>query len=117
MSYRKEKIEELIKRIISEAILKEINDPRIGFVTITGVTLNKDFSLAEVGVSVIGVARDIRKALEGLKSATGYIQKYVAQNIRLRYSPKLKFFLDSSVADGVKMVNFLENLPGVKPKD
>ena len=110
MAYRKEKLEELIKRVTSELIINEIKDPRIGFVTITGVSLSKDYSKARVGISVIGTPREIRKSLEGLKSAEGFIQHRVGKSIKIRTVPRIEFFLDSSVADGVEMVDKLENL-------
>ncbi len=114
MAYRKEKLEKQIIRLISEVIIKEINDPRIGFASITEVNLNKDCSIAHVGISVIGDPKDRRKALDGLNSARGYIQRFVGKNLRIRNVPKIKFELDSSVADGVRMVDLLENLDGVE---
>ena len=69
MAYRKEKLEEQIKRIVSELLIREIKDPRIGFATITGVELSKDYSQAKIGVSVLGDPRDLRKTMEGLQSA------------------------------------------------
>jgi len=110
MSYRKEKIEELLRRLISDLIINGIKDPRIGFASITGVVLNKDFTLAKIGISVLGEARDIRKTLDGLNSACGYIQYKIGKSLRLRNTPKIKFFLDSSVVEGVEMVNLLEDL-------
>ena len=53
-AYRKEKLEELIKRIIADTLLKEIKDPRIGFVTVTRVRLSRDYSNSDVWISVIG---------------------------------------------------------------
>ena len=114
MAFRKEKLEELIRRLVSEVLIKEINDPRIGFVTITQVTLNKDLSIAQVGVSMLGDSRDIRKGYDGLLSARGFIQKYVGNNLHIRNVPRIEFKLDSSVSESVRMVDFLENLDGVK---
>jgi len=110
MSYRKEKIEEMIKRIISDLMLKEIKDPRIGFATITGVALSSDKKHAKIGISVIGNATDRRKTIDGLRSASGFIQHRLGKELRIRNTPIIDFFLDSSIADGVKMVSFLENL-------
>ena len=114
MPYRKEKIEEQIRRLISELIIKDIKDPRVGFVSITGVKLSSDKKYAKVGISILGSPRDIRKSFEGLKSATGYIQHRVGKGLAMRNTPRLGFFLDSSVADGVSMVDLLENLDGVE---
>jgi ribosome-binding factor A len=110
MSYRKEKLEEQIKRIISELLIREIKDPRIGFATITGVELAKDFSTAKVGISVLGNPRDIRKTLEGIRSATPYIQHRVGKALGIRITPKLTFFPDSSIAESTEMVNLLNKL-------
>ena len=110
MAYRKEKLEELIRRVVSELIIKDIKDPRIGFVTITGVDLSKDFSVAKIGISIIGTPRDLRKTLEGLNSAIGYIQHKVGKSIRIKSIPRIEFFLDASVSQGVEMVNLIDSL-------
>jgi len=110
MAYRKEKIEELIKRIVSELLIKEIKDPRIGFASITGVKLSSDKTLARIGVSVLGDPRDLRKTMEGIKSAQGYIQHRVGKELRMRIMPRIEFFMDSSVADAVEMVDLLNRL-------
>ena len=110
MSYRKEKLEEQIKRIISELLIREIKDPRIGFATITGVELAKDFSMAKIGISVLGDPRDIRKTLEGIQSATPYIQHRVGKALSIRITPRLSFFLDSSIVESTEMVHLLNKL-------
>jgi ribosome-binding factor A len=115
MAYRKEKLEEQIKRLISELIIKEIKDPRVGFVSLTGVSLSNDKKSAKVGISVIGSNKERRSTFEGLKSATGFIQYRVGKAIKLRNTPKIIFFLDNSVSEAVDMVNFLEDL--VKKED
>jgi ribosome-binding factor A len=79
MAYRKEKLEELIKRSVSDFLLTEIKDPRIGFVTVTRVELTKDYSIARVGISVLGNPREIRKSYEGLKSAAGFVQHHLVK--------------------------------------
>lgn len=115
MAYRKDKIEELIRRVVSEIIISEIKDPRIGFTTVTKVELNRDFSEVEIGVSVLGTPREMRKTIEGLRSATGYIQHRLGKEIRLRHVPHVNFSLDGSVADGVRMVDLIDSLD--IPKD
>jgi ribosome-binding factor A len=109
-SFRKEKLEELIKRIIAETLLREIKDPRIGFATVTKVKLSRDFSCGDVWVSVIGDEREKKLTMAGMQSAGGFIQYVVGKNIRLRNIPKFKFHLDTSIEQGVEMVNMLENL-------
>jgi ribosome-binding factor A len=116
MSYRREKLEEQIKRIVSELLIRDIKDPRIGFATVTGVELAKDYSTAKIGISVLGDPRDIRKTLEGLQSATPYIQHRVGKSLGIRVTPKVLFFLDSSLVEGVNMVNILNKLEEAEKK-
>lgn len=99
-----------MKRKIADFILKEIKDPRIGFVSITSVELSKDLSTAKVGISVLGEPRDIRKSFEGLNSATGYIQHHLDKEISIRHVPRIEFQLDSSLSEGVRMVNLINSL-------
>jgi len=110
MAHRKEKLEELIKRKTADFLLTEIKDPRVGFVSVTKVELSKDFSQAEIGVSVLGGPKDIRKSLEGLNSAVGYIQRYLGKEISIRHIPKIEFCLDSSLSEGARMVDLINGL-------
>ena len=110
MSYRKEKLEEQIHRIVSDLLIKDIKDPRIGFATVTSVELSADRSHASIGISVLGEPRDIRKTLEGITSATAYIQHRVGKGLGIRVTPRISFFLDSSIADSTRMVDLLNKL-------
>ncbi len=114
MKYRKDRLEELIKRIVADIFLKEVKDPRIGFVTFTGVELSKDYSEARIGVSFLGSSTDVRKGMEGIRSSSGYVQKLLGKELKMRNSPRVHFYIDKSVQEGVDMVNKINNLPGVK---
>ncbi len=114
MAYRKDKLQEQIRRLISEIMIREIKDPRIGFASITSVKISKDFSTAEVGISVLGTPRERRKSLEGLRSSAGYIQHLVGKALGIRHVPRIYFVLDASVAEGVEMVGLINGLDGVK---
>ncbi len=117
MAFKREKMEESIRRKVADLLIKDIKDPRIGYVTVTGVEINKDYSVARVGISIFGNAREARKSLQGIKSSAAYIQHRVAKALAMRYMPKLEFFLDSKVADSVDMVSFLEGLVPDKSED
>ena len=110
MAYRREKLEEQIKRLLSELLMKEVKDPRIGFTTFTGVELNRDMSIARVGVSVFGTPRELRRTLEGLGSARNYLQIRISKLLHIRHAPKIEFFADSSVSEGVRMVNLIDGI-------
>lgn len=116
MKYRKDRLEELIKRIVSDIIFKELKDPRLGFITVTGVELSKDYADAKIGVSILGSSTDIRKSMEGIRSSSGYVQKLLGKELKIRNVPRVYFFLDKSVEEGVDMVNRISNLPGVKDR-
>lgn len=107
-TYRKKKLEELIKRIVAEAFIREIKDPRIGFVTVVRVELTKDYSIANVWVSVIGNENEKKRSLKGMISASGYIQYIVGKNIRLRMTPQIRFHLDTSLEEGTRLLGIID---------
>ena len=108
--FRKQKLEAEIQRIVAEAFIKEIKDPRIGFLTVTEVKLSRDYTSADVGISVIGDDKQKKLSLEGANSAAGYIQHLVGKSIRIRNTPRIRFHLDSSIEEGVRMVGLIEDL-------
>jgi ribosome-binding factor A len=113
MAYRKNKLEEQIRRLVSEVMISEIKDPRIGFASITKVEISKDFSVARIGISVLGTSKEKRKTIEGLQSASGFVQHKVSKAMAIKHMPRLHFELDSSVADAIEMVGFINTLPCV----
>ena len=94
---RIEKIQELMKQEISQIVLQELKDPRIGFVTITQVEITRDLSSAKVYVSIMGNDKQIEDCWAGLSSSLGYIRREVCQRIRLRVTPELKLVMDKSL--------------------
>jgi len=111
-THRKEKLEELIRRVVAEALLKDIKDPRIGFTTVTRVKLAKDYSVADVFISVMGAEDVVKKSMAGLGSAKSYMQFIVGREGRLMSTPRIKFHLDRSIEEGVRMVDVIEKLTG-----
>jgi ribosome-binding factor A len=106
------KVNELLREILSEAVL-ELKDPRIGFVTITGVRTSPDLSHATVFVSVLGSERKRKRSLEGLGAAHGVLQARVAREVRLKRTPTLTFEYDPTVEEGVRMSKLIDELaPG-----
>jgi ribosome-binding factor A len=108
--YRKERIEKQIRMIIAESLIKEIKDPRIGFVTITDVELNKDKSHAVVSVSVLGDDKVKKKSMTGLNSAKGFFQHRIGKMIKIRNTPKIIFRLDPSIEGASEMINTLNRI-------
>ena len=111
---RHEKIAEAIKKEISLIIQDELNDPRLGFVTITKVELTPNYRYAKVFFSVLGQEQDYKKTQEALDSALGFIRRLIAQRIRLRFAPEISFKQDKSSEYSFRIQEILEE---IKKKD
>ena len=103
------KINELLREVLSEGLL-ELKDPRIGFVTITGVRTSTDLRQAIVFVSVLGSERKREKSLVGLQAAHGVLQARIAREVRMKRTPTLTFEYDNSVEEGVRMSKLIDDL-------
>jgi ribosome-binding factor A len=87
------RVDEAVRAVLSDAITTDLKDPRIGFVTVTAVKTSRDLRHATVYVSVLGNADS---TLEGLRSAHGYLQRRVADELRLKHTPTLTFEFDDT---------------------
>jgi ribosome-binding factor A len=110
VSTRTEKLSDLIREEISRLLLREIRDPRIGFVTITGASVSPDLRNVRVFVSVLGDAAARDASLRALASAAGFIQKALFRNLRLRHSPAVAFQLDDSLERGDRIEQVLRRI-------
>ena len=102
-SRRAKRVAELMREEISDLILQDIRNPKIGLVTITEVSLTDDLSYARVFISVYGEDEKNSQSLKGLRKASGFIRKELSKRIRLRHCPELRFLWDSSIEQGVKI--------------
>lgn len=110
MGTRPERVQEAIRQEISLIVHNEIKDPRLGFLTITGVELTKDLRYARVYFSVLGEEKAKHLALKGLKSAKGYIKGRLADKIKLRFMPEIEFRIDSALERTREVFNILDKL-------
>jgi ribosome-binding factor A len=111
MTYkRSEKVAEAVHEFISGLLIKGLKDPRIGFVTLTGVNLTDDLRLATVYFSVVGSKEEKKETEKGLNSAKGFIRKEMGRNLRLRYVPDITFKYDDSLDYGNRIDNILHEL-------
>jgi ribosome-binding factor A len=94
MRIRKERVAQLIKTEVSEMILKELKDPRIGFVSVTDVDVSGDLRYATVYFSVLGDEEAVKSTIAALKHATGYVRREIGNRLRLRYAPEIRFKYD-----------------------
>jgi len=111
MTARMRRVNESLKEVLSEGI-GELKDPRIGFVTITGVDTSTDLRHARVFISVLGSERKRVASLAGLTAAHGVLQARVARELRMKRTPQLAFEYDPSVERGVRMTQLIDELAG-----
>jgi ribosome-binding factor A len=109
MSDRMRRVNEAVREVISEGV-GELKDPRVGFVTITGVKTSPDLRQATVFVSVLGGEVKREKTLAGLAAAHGVLQARVARQLRLKRTPQLTFEYDPTVERGVRMTQLIDEL-------
>jgi ribosome-binding factor A len=105
------RVDEAVKEVLSEGI-GELKDPRIGFVTVTGVRTAPDLRQARVFVSVLGSEWKREQSLAGLAAAHGVLQARLARELRLKRTPQLAFEYDPSVERGVRMTQLIDELAG-----
>ena len=94
---RIEKLQELIKQEMSKMLLREIKDPRIGFVTVTDVEMTGDLREAKIFVSIMGNDEQVKESMKGLQSALGFIRREIGRRIKIRFTPEISFALDTSL--------------------
>lgn len=109
-SHRPERLAELIRHTVAGFLTSDVRDPRIGFVTVTGVEVTPDLSHATISVSVMGTDEEKGKSLEGLGSAAGFLRAALSRDLRLRTSPELHFRLDRGLEHAQRIDRVLKEL-------
>jgi ribosome-binding factor A len=99
-----------MQRELSHYLIKEVQNPHIGFVTIVSVRLNNDYTMADVNVSVMGDNSEQERSLKALQHSRGYLQHLLAKNIKIRNTPVLRFHLTDSLQKGDQVADFLDSL-------
>ena len=106
---RMRRVDELMREVLGAAILGELEDPRIGFVTVTAVDTSPDLRTARVHVSVLGDDEQRDAALAGLRSATGVLQAVVAREMRIKRTPTLTFVYDDTIERAARLSELLDD--------
>ena len=109
---RMRRVDHAVRAVLSDAIASDLRDPRVGFVTVTGVKTSPDLRHARVYVSVLGDAAVREASLEGLRSAHGFLQGAIASQLTLKHTPALTFLYDESIDHGMRITELLEPGPG-----
>ena len=105
---------EVVRKVLSDAV-PSLKDPRIGFVTVTGVRTTKDLSQATVYVSVLGTEQEQERTLQGLQSAHGVLQAQLARELGTRRTPVLTFEYDPAIERGVRLTKMIDELAPSDP--
>lgn len=112
------RVDEAVREVLGDVLQRgELKDPRIGFATITGVRTSSDLSHATVLVSVLGIADESgttappEDTIDGLRSAVGFLQRRVGQELGLKHTPVLKFELDETIDRAMRIQELLDDPP------
>ena len=111
---RSERVGDLILEYVSQLLSREINDPRVGVVTLTGANVSNDLKHARIYFSVLVDQQRKEEIFSGLKSATGFIRSKVARELKLRFVPTLEFIYDDAQANAQRIEELLRKVKDVE---
>ncbi len=106
-SSRKVRLENQIRSIVSSILLYELQDPRMGFTTVTSVELSGDLRHAAVRVSILADEKERAVTMNAIRHARGYVQKLLGERLRVKYLPAISFEEDESVKRSVNLSRML----------
>lgn len=107
---RARRVADQIQRELAVLLQREVKDPRLGIVTVSGVDVTSDLQNAKVFVTFLGKdePQEIKQALEVLTGAAGFLRSQLAKSIRMRSVPSLRFLFDKSIVEGQRMSSLIE---------
>ncbi len=107
---RADRISDVIKKEVVNVLAREVKDPRLSFVTITRVVMSRDLKNAKIYFATIKEGEELESILEGLKSASGFMQRKLGSRLQLRYTPHISFVSDSSIERETRMDKILKDI-------
>jgi ribosome-binding factor A len=93
------RVAQVVKAEIADLLTKGLKDPRVGFVSIMEVRMSPDLRYANVYVSIYGTDKEMRDSMVGLKNSAGWVRKQLGKKLRLRLTPEVRFFKDTTLDD------------------
>ncbi|MEW6001741.1 MAG: 30S ribosome-binding factor RbfA [Nitrospirota bacterium] len=108
---RSQRVSDLLRKEISDIVIRRLKDPRIGFLTITGVDVTDDIKIAKVYVSILK-DEDKKTTLEILNSAKSFIRSELSKRLRMKSIPTIEFKLDTSIEYGSRIEKLLKQIEG-----
>ena len=109
-SHRTERVADLIRQELAQLLEREVKDPRVGFVTVTGVEVTRDLRTARVAVTILGDEKKKKASLTGLAAAQGFLRHELAQRLGMRYTPALEFHIDESLESEQRIEELLRQI-------
>jgi ribosome-binding factor A len=106
------RVDEAVRQVLSDAVAQDLQDPRIGFVTMTSVKTSPDLRHARVYVSVLGDDEQRASTLAGLSSAHGALQRRLARELRMKRTPTLEFIYDDTTDRAMRLNEVIEREVG-----
>lgn len=110
MSKRTDQVGDEIQRILGEVIQTELKDPRVGFATVTGVSVTADLQRANVRISVMGDDAERKATMKALEHARGYLRRRVGEELTLRQVPEIRLHLDTSLDNAMRITELLHEI-------
>ena len=107
---RATRVADLLKEEISQMLCKEVQDPHIGFITITDVEVSRDLKHAQIFYTILGDEQQAEESADALSRVSSFIKKQLGRRLRLRYIPEISFRYDHSLAYGEKIDHILDSL-------
>ena len=107
---RSARLNEVLKEETADILGKKLKDPRIGFVTVTGVKVSPDLRHADIFVSVLGTEEEKKSAYKSLKGATGFIRSELGKRLRIKFLPEIFFVIDESIDEGIRISKLIERI-------
>ncbi len=110
MSQRSDQVAEELRKIVSMILIQDLNDPRLGFVTVTRIELTNDLRFAKIFYSILGNEDQKIATEESLKDNMGYIKKLAIEGINMKYAMQMKFEQDTSIEHSFKIGEILKKI-------
>jgi ribosome-binding factor A len=117
MSRRTEMVGDEIQRVLGEVIHNEVKDPRVGFVTVTGVTVTPDLGRANVRLSIMGDEVERKEAMRALEHARGFLRRRIGEEVTLRTVPQLVLHLDTSLDHALRIGDVLREIDAERERN
>lgn len=104
---RNVRVGDQIQRVMAQVLREKFHDPRVGMISVSKVDVSKDLSWAHIFIASIDEKADEQVILSVLENAKGFLRKELSHEIKLKYTPKLKFMFDDSVKNAMRIESLL----------